>query len=104
MPFVLHEAHQWRLFKVNPWEPKCPGSGTEIIPGKHSDTRMKPLPLTNGHGRCTTVTSERALVSIGDWGWTMAIAHDRYKFVTVSLPKRFRNGRFTSEAATWTQK
>jgi hypothetical protein len=22
-----------------------------VIPGKHSDTRIKPLPLTNGHGR-----------------------------------------------------
>ena len=45
---------QWRLFKVNPSRAKCPGSGTEIIPGKHSDTRIKPLPLTNGHGRYCT--------------------------------------------------
>jgi hypothetical protein len=29
----------------------------------------------------------------------MAVAHGRYKFVTVSLPKRFRNGRFASETA-----
>jgi hypothetical protein len=29
----------------------------------------------------------------------MADAHNRYKFVTVSFPKRFRNGRFTSETA-----
>jgi hypothetical protein len=29
----------------------------------------------------------------------MNVAHSRYKFVTVSLPKRFRNGRFTSETA-----
>ena len=29
----------------------------------------------------------------------MAVAYSRYKFVTVSLPKRFRNGRFTSETA-----
>ena len=35
---------------------KCPGSGTEIIPGKHSDTRIKPLPLTNNHGRYITAT------------------------------------------------
>jgi hypothetical protein len=34
----------------------------------------------------------------------MAVAYSRYKFVTVSLPKRFRNGRFTSENATWIQK
>jgi hypothetical protein len=28
----------------------------------------------------------------------------RYKFVTVPLPKRLRNGRFSSETATWTRK
>ena len=36
--------------------------------------------------------------------WGMAVACDRYKFVTVSLPKRLRDGRFTSETATWIQK
>jgi hypothetical protein len=29
----------------------------------------------------------------------MAVAHNRYEFVTVSLPKRPRNGRFISETA-----
>jgi hypothetical protein len=29
----------------------------------------------------------------------MAVTYNRYKFVTVSLWKRFRNGRFTSETA-----
>jgi hypothetical protein len=29
----------------------------------------------------------------------MAVTYNRYKFVTASLPKRFRNGRFTSETA-----
>jgi hypothetical protein len=29
----------------------------------------------------------------------MAVKYNRYKFVTVSLPKWFRNGRFTSETA-----
>jgi hypothetical protein len=37
----------------------------EIIPGKHSDTRIKPLALTNGHGRYMTVTPERALSFVG---------------------------------------
>jgi hypothetical protein len=37
----------------------------EIIPGKDSDTRIKPLALTNGHGRYMTVTPERTLVSVG---------------------------------------
>jgi hypothetical protein len=31
--------------------------------------------------------------------------YNRYKFVAVSLPKRFRNGRFISETAVrWFQK
>ena len=30
-------------------------------------------------------------------GWGMAAAYNRYKFVTVSPPKRLRNGRYTSE-------
>jgi hypothetical protein len=29
----------------------------------------------------------------------MAVTHSRNKFVTVSIPKRFSNGRFTSETA-----
>jgi hypothetical protein len=41
----------------------------EIIPGKHSDTRIKPLALTltNGHGRYIAVTPERTLVSVGKY-------------------------------------
>jgi hypothetical protein len=38
----------------------------EIIPGEHSDTRIKPLALTNGHGRYLTVAPERALASVGE--------------------------------------
>ena len=40
--------------------------GAEIIPGKDSDTRIKPLALTNGHGRYMTVTPERTLASVGE--------------------------------------
>ena len=36
----------------------------EIIPGKHSDTRIKPQALANGHGRYITVTPERTLASV----------------------------------------
>jgi hypothetical protein len=36
----------------------------EIIPGKYSDIRIKPLPLTNSHGRYMAVTPERTLVSV----------------------------------------
>jgi hypothetical protein len=38
----------------------------EIKLGKRSDTRIKPLPLTNDHGRIT-VTPEQALVFVGEW-------------------------------------
>jgi hypothetical protein len=60
-------VRQRRSFKSPPSGAKCPGSGTEIIPGKHSHTRIKPLPLTNGHGRYITVTPGRKLVSVGEW-------------------------------------
>jgi hypothetical protein len=38
----------------------------EIIPGKDSDTRIRPLALTTGHGRYITVTPERTLASVGE--------------------------------------
>jgi hypothetical protein len=38
----------------------------EIIPGKRSDARIKPLALANDHGRYITVTPERALASVGE--------------------------------------
>jgi hypothetical protein len=38
----------------------------EVIPGKDPDTRIKPLALTNGHGRYMAVTPERKLVSVGE--------------------------------------
>jgi hypothetical protein len=72
--------------------------------------RIKQLPLTNGHGRYITVTPERELLSVGEWPLHVAVIN---KFVAVSIPKRFRNGRFTSETAcggfrsettTWIQK
>jgi hypothetical protein len=34
---------------------------------KHPDTRIKPLPLTNGHGCYMTIASERTLLSVGGW-------------------------------------
>jgi hypothetical protein len=61
----------------------------EIIPGKDSDTRIKPLALTNGHGRYMTVTPERTLASV--------------KCLSVSLLKPPFGG-FRSETVTWIQK
>jgi hypothetical protein len=66
-PYCAVYIYQWRSFKVGTSRAKCPGSGTGIIPGKHSDTRIKPLPLTNDHGRYITVTTERTLVFVGEW-------------------------------------
>jgi hypothetical protein len=74
----------------------------KIIPGKDSNTRIKPLDLTNGHGRYMTVTPERTLASVGECPlhiWSLNF-----------FPFQFRNGRvravsrFTSETATWIQK
>jgi hypothetical protein len=52
------------------------------------------LPLTNGHGRYITVARYNRTDTLFRWG--IAVTYNRYKFVTVSIPKRFRNGRFTS--------
>ena len=73
----------------------------EIIPGKHSDTRIKPLTLTNDHGRYITVTPERALASVGEC--PLNILYIAVKFLAVSIPKRPCNGRFT-ETSTWIQR
>ena len=54
---------------------------------------QQPRPLHNRYTRTDTCVR-----------WGMAVACGRYKFVTVSLTKQFRNGRFTSETATWIQK
>jgi hypothetical protein len=66
-----------------------------VIPGKNSDTRIKPLPLASGHGRCITII---ILETVGN-GRYFIYTHNRYKCVTVSLPTRLRNGRFNSETA-----
>jgi hypothetical protein len=50
--------------------------------------RPRPLPLHDRHTRTGTF-----------FRWGMAVTYSRYKFVTVSLPKRFCNGRFNSETA-----
>jgi hypothetical protein len=74
---------------------------TEIKPkpGKHSEIRIKPLPLANGHDRYfIAVTHPNGkLCPLGN-GRT-AVTYSRYKFYTVSLPKRLRNGRFKFETA-----
>ena len=51
--------------------------------------RPQPLPIHSRYG-----TPERALPR-----WGMAVAHNRYKFVTASLLRRFCNGRFATKTA-----
>jgi hypothetical protein len=77
----------------------------EIIPGKDSDTRIKPSALTNGHGRYMTVTPERTLVSVGECPLNI--------YPLNFCPFHLRNGRVTAvsllkppkiETATWIQK
>jgi hypothetical protein len=71
------------------------------MPGKRPDTTIKSLPLANGHGRYMALTAERTLVSVGVWPLHTTVK----KFVTVSPPKRLRNGRFASEnTVQWFQK
>ena len=58
--------YQWLRSGLGPFTHLTALEEAEIIPGKDSDTRIKPLALTNGHGRYMTVTPERTLVSVGE--------------------------------------
>jgi hypothetical protein len=91
---ILRHLFQSPSFKGGlraPWDLR---RRTEIIPVKdpHQNITVgfdqRPRPLHNRYTRTDTCVR-----------WGMAAAYSRYKFVTVSLPKRFRNGRFTSETA-----
>jgi hypothetical protein len=64
----------------------------EIIPGKDSYTRIRPLTLTNDNGRYITVTPERTCVR-----WGISVRYIAVKILAVSLPKRPCN--VTSETA-----
>jgi hypothetical protein len=74
----------------------------EVIPGKHSDTRIRPLALTNGHGRYMLhyrYTRTETCVR-----WRMPVKYIAVKVFAVSLLKPPCNGRFTSETAVrWFQ-
>ena len=89
--------HQPRPFEVDhrrTWDLR---RRTEIMLVKHSHTRIKPLAVGFGQ-RPRPLHSRYRYTRTGTCvRWGMAIAYSRYKFVTVSLPKRFRNGRFTSK-------
>jgi hypothetical protein len=57
---------------------------------KHSNTRIKPLPLTNGHSRYLTVTPERALVFVGEWPLHITVV----AFLQVRPPECFTHTAF----------
>ena len=76
--------HQWIRIGFDPFTHLTALEEAEIIPGKDSDTRIKPLAFTNGHGRYMTVTPEQALLSVE-------------KFLLNIQPLNFV--RFTSETA-----
>ena len=64
--------------------------------------RIKPLTLASGHGRyIITYTVTRYTRTDTCFRWRMAVSYNRYKFLTVSIPKRLHNGRFTFEIAVW---
>jgi hypothetical protein len=52
--------------------------------------------LANGHGRYMTVRYTRTGTFVR---WGMTVKDNRYKILTVSILKRVRNSRFTSETA-----
>jgi hypothetical protein len=58
---------QWLGFGFGPFIHLTTLEEAGIIPDKHSDTRIKLLPLTNGHGRYMAVTPERTILSVGEW-------------------------------------
>jgi hypothetical protein len=69
---------------------------------------QRPWPLANANGFILVWESLTGVISVrllliprGSRGSPLngGDLHDRYKFVTVSLLERLRNGRFTSETA-----
>ena len=102
-------ACQWRSFKFDPSGAQDLRRRTGIIPGNRSNTRIKPLPLTNGHGRHTTVAPERTLFSVGEWPLHTTVInlkqfHFRNGYVTAVSLLTPPCGGFRSETATWIQK
>jgi hypothetical protein len=76
---ILIYIYQWLRLGSRPFVYSTALGEAEIIPGKHSDTRIKPLALANGHGRYMTVTPDRTLASVG---------RCPLQILYVSLPKR----------------
>ena len=91
---------QWLRIETDPFLCK-PGyfNRIEIKPGKHPETRRKPLPLAsgpNGHGRYITATPETGTCV----RFEAAVTYNCYKFITASLLKRW-NGYVTTVSLQW---
>ena len=65
-------THQWVRIRLDPFIYLTALEEAEIIPGEHSDTRIKPMPLTNGHGRYMAVTRTDTCVR-----WEMPVKNSR---------------------------
>ena len=65
-----------------PWELGVELGSCQLHKDPH--TRIKPLALGRGHGRCITVTPKRALVSVVKWPLNITVIH----FVTVPIPNQ----------------
>jgi hypothetical protein len=102
--------HQWPRSKIGPFVSarQVHYNRTEIKPGKRSDTRIKPLLFfTNGHDCYKTVTTERELVSVGEWpSHTTVIKFEPFRFLKRprAQQKWFKIPARTSRKATWIQK
>jgi hypothetical protein len=55
------------------------------MPVKDSRIRMKLLTLASGHGRCTTVTPKRTLVSAGEWPLHGVTGGQPHVYVTTAI-------------------
>ena len=69
--YMRHYIYQPPCFEFDPWDTKDlrrrrRSEIMPVIPVENSHTRIKPLALASGHGRYTTVTPERELVSVGE--------------------------------------
>ena len=81
---------QWPRIGLDPFMYLTALEEAEIIPGKDSDTRIKPLALTNDHGRY--MLHDRYIRTGTCVRWGMSV-----KYIAVNFcPFHFRDGRLTA--------
>jgi hypothetical protein len=87
--YLIYMVCQWHRFIFDPYLHLTALEEAEIIPGKDSDTKIKPLALSNGHGRYITITPERTLASVGECPLHII-------WPLIFWPFHFRNRRVTA--------